>query len=40
MDGYISKIALPDSSVYDIKDNAARESIEKKVFIDDRISGI
>ena len=38
--GYISKITLPDNSTYSIKDSDARESVSRKIFIDDRISGI
>ncbi len=38
--GYISKIKVPTGDVYSIRDVESREALDRKIFFDDRISGV
>ena len=38
--GYISKIKVPTGDIYSIRDAELKNALDKKIFLDDRISGI
>ena len=38
--GYISKIKVPTGDVYSIRDTESKDAIDRKIFFDDRISGV